>query len=48
MLKESLGSTRLGRKVDLMINKIEERLKLIEAEIDNQSVEQTLLVDVDG
>ena len=48
MLKESLGSTRLGRKVDVMISKIEERLKHIEAEIDaQQSVEHPAL-DADG
>jgi len=37
---------RLGKKVDVMINKIEERLKLIEAEIDDQSTEPRL--DADG
>ena len=46
MLKESLGSSRLGRKVDLMINKIEDRLRLLEAEIDKQPSEDRL--DADG
>ena len=46
MLKESLGSSRLGRKVDLMINKIEDRLRLLEAEIDEQSSGHRL--DADG
>jgi len=46
VLKESLGSSRLGRKVDLMINKIEDRLRLLEAEIDGQSSEHRL--DADG
>ncbi|KAJ7375252.1 letm1 and EF-hand domain-containing protein 1, mitochondrial [Desmophyllum pertusum] len=43
VLKESLGSSRLGKKVDVMINKIEDRLKLIETEI-----EQPLDADGDG
>lgn len=46
MLKESLGSSRLGRKVDLMINKIEDRLRLLEAEIDERPSEHQL--DADG
>ena len=46
MLEESLGSSRLGKKVDVMINKIEERLKLIETDIDSQETEGQL--DADG
>ena len=46
VLKESLGSSRLGRKVDMMINKIEDRLRLLEAEIDEQPSENRL--DADG
>ena len=46
VLEESLGSSRLGKKVDVMINKIEERLKLIETDIDSQETEGQL--DADG
>lgn len=46
VLKESLGSSRLGRKVDLMINRIEHRLRLLETEIDGQPSEHRL--DADG
>lgn len=46
-LKESTGSSRLGKKVDSMINKIEERLKLIETEIDGE-LSQHLDADGDG
>lgn len=48
VLKESLGSSRLGRKVDLMINKIEDRLRQLEAEIDDQRSEHQLDADGDG
>ncbi|XP_020627164.1 LETM1 and EF-hand domain-containing protein 1, mitochondrial-like isoform X1 [Orbicella faveolata] len=48
VLKESLGSSRLGRKVDLMINKIEDRLRLLETEIDEQPSEHQLDADGDG
>lgn len=48
VLKESLGSSRLGRKVDLMINKIEDRLRLLEAEIDERPSEHQLDADGDG
>ena len=34
VLEESLGSSRLGRKVDVMIKKIEDRLKQVEDEIE--------------
>ena len=44
-LKESVGSSRLGKKVDAMINKIEKRLKLIEEEIDGETLKQ---LDADG
>ena len=44
-LKESVGSSRLGKKVDAMINKIEKRLKLIEKEIDGETLQQ---LDADG
>ncbi|KAK2558394.1 Mitochondrial proton/calcium exchanger protein [Acropora cervicornis] len=44
-LKESVGSSRLGKKVDAMINKIEKRLKLIEEEIDGETLQQ---LDADG
>lgn len=43
VLEESLGSSRLGRKVDVMIKKIEDRLKQVEDEI-----EQPLDADGDG
>ena len=46
ILKESTGSSRLGKKVDVMINKIEERLKLIETDIDDQPTQHQL--DADG
>ena len=46
MLKESLGSSRLGKKVDDMINKIEERLKLIDSEINDESPQN--MIDADG
>lgn len=48
ILKESLGSSRLGKKVDVMINKIEERLKLIETDIDDQPTQHQLDADGDG
>lgn len=48
VLKESLGSSRLGRKVDLMINRIEHRLRLLETEIDGQPPEHRLDADGDG
>ena len=44
-MKESTGSSRLGKKVDSMINKIEERLKLIETEIDGELSQH---LDADG
>ena len=34
VLEESLGSSRLGRKVDVMIKKIEDRLRQVEDEIE--------------
>lgn len=43
VLEESLGSSRLGRKVDVMIKKIEDRLRQVEDEI-----EQPLDADGDG
>jgi len=46
VLKESLGSSRLGRKVDMMISKIEDRLRLLEVEIGEQPAEHRL--DADG